>query len=1098
MNSATGMTTRLVTLFNGFLVSAGLFILAASGPLSAETASIDLSSKHLLLLYSYHPTFPTAPQVREGLHIAFDGTKPPVIDLEYMDTKRHFSADGIARFKAFLEYKLANRPAYDLIMTADDNALNFVLQNRSQLFPGVPVVFLGVNNRSLALQQNDTADITGVIEATSAPETLELAQQMSPDMQSLHIIVDSTPSGQGDLKTLMSIADQFPQIQFNPISLESLTWDAFTEELNRLPSDDVALLLSAYTDRNDRRKTFDESLDLIYDNLNIPLLHLWEHGMGDGVTGGKIISHTQQGLTAGRIARTVLEGASISSFPVVDVSPNIAVFDYRELTRFSISKNQLPTNAEIRFRPPGFFEQNRRTIISFLITIVGLLIIIAFLIYQNRIRARLTASIKAGETLLKTTINELPVLFSTIDETGQYQLMNREMRRFQDIPSLPDDEILNQSLNSHSFQSTEKDKAIQQALKTHRTQTLYEEVTAPDSDQIHYLKTILKPFLTAERKTNLVQISQDLTDILKAQKKLSDNENTLRTILNNLDAYIYMKDTDGCYLFANKKVRDLFERSLEDIIGHPDKDFFDAQTCEAIEQTDRKVFSSGRAVRLEEVNRIQGANSVRYYQSTKLPLVDKDGNIYALCGISVDITSQKEHEKALMRMAHFDTLTGLPNRTLFSDRLHQAMLAAKRHGHQISVMYLDLDGFKAVNDKYGHQTGDRLLQAISIKMRSVVRANDTLARLGGDEFIAVLINDNVQDPDQDLKIVNRMLKSVEKPIKIDEQSFQLTASIGISRYPQQETIDADQLIRQADQAMYVVKTRGRNSYHFFDEDVERRTIQKELLIQKVRAGLHRGEFELWYQPKVELSSGTVIGMEALIRWREPDKGLLYPDSFLPDIENNPVINEVDNWVIHESIKQICDWCDHGLTLPVSINVSNLQLDSTGFIDSLRNTLNKFPDLPAGLLEIEIVESRALDNLVSASTIMRACHRLGINFAIDDFGTGYSSLNYLKQLPVNTLKIDKSFVQDMLTDDDDKAILIGIRGLGLAFNLNVIVEGVETIEHGQQLRDMGFSLVQGYAIARPMTAAEVPRWLKTWRAPDSWLEVSHRLGNEFRS
>ncbi|WP_054340992.1 EAL domain-containing protein [Neptunomonas antarctica] len=481
---------------------------------------------------------------------------------------------------------------------------------------------------------------------------------------------------------------------------------------------------------------------------------------------------------------------------------------------------------------------------------------------------------------------------------------------------------------------------------------------------------------------------------------------------------------------------------------------------------------------------------------TTCTVTQEGGKAIRLTGIFQDITDQKNiqrelehtnHElqqtnSALKHIAHYDSLTHLPNRSLLADRMQQAMKHSKRNGMAMAVAFLDLDGFKEINDNYGHTVGDNLLIHIASKMKKRLREEDSLARIGGDEFVVVL-TDLAQPVDCE-PLLNRMLEAASEPMIFDGNTVQVSASIGVTIYPQ-DSVDADQLMRHADQAMYVAKQVGKNRYHFFDtEQDEAVSIQRESL-DNIRSALERREFVLYYQPKVNMNAGEVIGVEALIRWQHPVRGLVPPLEFLPAIEGHAISLEIGEWVVDTALTQISQWRNMGIDLPVSVNISAYQLQQDNFSARLAELLVAHPDVEPRFLELEILETSALDDVQHISTIMSACMDLGVSFALDDFGTGYSSLTYLRRLPANLIKIDQSFVRDMLTDPDDLAIIEGVIALTKSFKRNVIAEGVETIEHGAALLELGCELAQGYGIAKPMPASDVPAWLNGWEADISW-------------
>lgn len=453
-----------------------------------------------------------------------------------------------------------------------------------------------------------------------------------------------------------------------------------------------------------------------------------------------------------------------------------------------------------------------------------------------------------------------------------------------------------------------------------------------------------------------------------------------------------------------------------------------------------------------------------------------------------DVTATKEQQRQLEHSAHYDALTGLPNRVLLADRLRQAMLHSQRRNQALAVVYLDLDGFKSVNDMHGHAVGDELLVALAHRMKSALRDGDTLARIGGDEFVAVIVD--LEQPDDCEIVLDRLLQAAADPVLIDGHVLKVSASIGVTQSPQ-DGADADQLMRHADQAMYIAKLGGKNRFHHFDvaHDTAVKTQRQDLAA--ISQALEKREFVLFYQPKVNMKSGVIVGAEALIRWQHPERGLLPPAAFLPVIENHPISVELGEWVIDAALEQMEDWAQIGLSFPISVNVGVRQLQQGNFVERLTALLKAHPNVPPLSLELEVLETSAMEDINHVSEVMNACRALGVGFALDDFGTGYSSLTYLKHLPAELLKIDQSFVRDMLDDPDDLAIVEGVIGLATAFRRNVIAEGVESTAHGELLLTLGCELAQGYGIAKPMPAANIPGWVGSWHPNTSWTTWGER-------
>lgn len=461
---------------------------------------------------------------------------------------------------------------------------------------------------------------------------------------------------------------------------------------------------------------------------------------------------------------------------------------------------------------------------------------------------------------------------------------------------------------------------------------------------------------------------------------------------------------------------------------------------------------------------------------------DADGQLSYFVSLFTDITPMVEHNKQLEHIAHYDALTELPNRVLLADRLQQAIAQSQRRNQFVAVAYLDLDGFKTVNDSHGHGVGDQLLIGLAGRMKSALRDGDTLARIGGDEFAAVLVD--LATVSECEPVLRRLLQVAAEKVQVGDKLLQVSASIGVTVYPLDGS-DPDLLMRHADQAMYQAKQLGKNRFQLFDleHDVAMQG-QRELMLQ-ISQGLERDEFVLYYQPKINMRSQEVVGAEALIRWQHPQRGMLAPLEFLPSVDENPLSVAIGEWVIATALSQMSRWHDTGHDIPVSVNIGAYQLQQADFSQRLVTLLQAHPDVTPAQLQLEVLETSALQDISMTGKVMNQCRDIGVGFALDDFGTGYSSLTYLKHLPAEMLKIDQSFVRDMLDDSSDLAIVQSVIGLGHAFGRSVLAEGVETQAHGNRLLAMGCELAQGYGIGRPMAASDFDLWLKDWRAHPTW-------------
>ena len=472
--------------------------------------------------------------------------------------------------------------------------------------------------------------------------------------------------------------------------------------------------------------------------------------------------------------------------------------------------------------------------------------------------------------------------------------------------------------------------------------------------------------------------------------------------------------------------------------------------------------------------------------STITRVQSADGSFERYLAISSDISAIIEKRQHLEHYAYYDTLTGLPNRLLLNDRIKQAMATSIRHNAKMALLFVDFDGFKAINDQYGHDAGDAFLVAISLAMSNVLRKSDTLARLGGDEFV-ILLPELSQLSDINV-LINKVLQACNISVPYNTENLQASASIGCALFNGEidKDLAAQDLLHRADQAMYIAKDSGKNTYYIFDDLTDWQVNAKNERLAKMQAGLSRGEFVLYYQPKVNMRTGNLMGVEALIRWNHPIHGVLPPSEFLPLIENHHLNNDIGVWVINAALAQLQQWQNQGLNTAISINIHPKQLQQDRFIESLKNIIARYPDYVFGSLEIEILESGIIHNMKKVKKIMIECQAMGISFALDDFGTGYSSLSLLSELPAKTIKIDRSFINKAHENSQTILILESICYLANKLAYKLVAEGIETLEQGEMLLAMGCDLAQGYYIAKPMPSEQIPIWLETWSAPKEWL------------
>ncbi|WP_240456972.1 EAL domain-containing protein [Acidovorax sp. 1608163] len=582
---------------------------------------------------------------------------------------------------------------------------------------------------------------------------------------------------------------------------------------------------------------------------------------------------------------------------------------------------------------------------------------------------------------------------------------------------------------------------------------------------------------------------QDITDRKRSEEKVREREELLSLTISAASLGLWDWDLQAGTVTGDSRWRALRSAHGQEAGAEP-TDWTHLVAPDDVERIAAEISRHAKhhATPFDATWRLHGTGSdqPRWVRNLgKIVSFDARGTPQRMLGVAIDVTPQREQEVLLQKLAHFDALTGLPNRVLLARKLQEAMASARAQGSLLGVAYLDLDGFKPVNDRFGHGAGDRLLVAVAGRLTRALRPEDCVARLGGDEFV-ILLPHLASGCDCEARLT-RVMDSVAAPYPLDAERVVVTASIGYTLFPSDDA-DADTLLRHADQAMYAAKQAGRNRFHLFDAAQDRAVQLLREQAKHLRNALNEAQFTLYLQPKVDMRSGSVVGAEALVRWLHPERGVLTPGEFLPMIEGTELDIVFGQWVIEAALLQL-EWLQaHNMPMPLSINVSAQHLQQDGFAHWLEQCLARHPTVPGHLVEIEITESAALYDLQAVTHTLQSLRALGVSISLDDFGTGYSSLTYLRRLPMDTLKIDQSFVHGMMSDPGDLAIVQGVIGLARSFGYRVIAEGVESVEQGQMLLQLGCPQAQGYCIARPMPQDAFAQWMDTWQAPTQWTRL----------
>jgi diguanylate cyclase (GGDEF)-like protein/PAS domain S-box-containing protein len=838
--------------------------------------------------------------------------------------------------------------------------------------------------------------------------------------------------------------------------------------------------------------------------------------------------------------------------------------------------------------------------------LIGALLLLWSAALRQRVKQR-TAELEAERLRLRVLLESIPDLVWMKDGAGVYRFCNPMFERFfgakeADIVGKTDFDFVDADL-AEFFQAHDR-----KAIEAGKPSINEEWVTFADDGHRTLLETTKTPVRNAQGElVGVLGVARDITGHKQTEQALQESENRLHTILDSVEAFIYIKDPHYGYQYANRRVRELFGKSMEEIVGRDDAAFFDAKTAANLRVNDRRVIEQGERVAQEEVNTNAKDQITSAYLSVKLPLRDQEGQIYGLCGISTDITERKQTEASLRiaaaafesqqgmlitdanniilrinrsfsemsgysveevvgqtphmfasgrqdeqfyaamwhsinssgswqgeiwdrrksgevypkwltitavkdnagvvtnyvathaditerknaemqirQLAFYDPLTLLPNRRLLADRLQQALIASTRSQREGALLFIDLDNFKTLNDTLGHDKGDLLLQEVARRVSDCLRECDTVARLGGDEFVVMLedLSDNsLEAASQAEGVGEKILTAISQPYDLAGQDYRCSSSIGVTLFDAPHH-SSDELMKRADLAMYQSKAAGRNTLRFFDPAMQAKVSARAGLEADLREGLKQAQFVLHYQPQLN-ASGHVTGVESLVRWQHPQRGLVPPGEFIPLAEETGLILPLGNWVLESACRQLAQWAPDPkrADLCVAVNVSAGQMHQADFVEQVQAVLARTGANPKRL-KLELTESLLLKDIEDTIVKMKRLKAQGIGFSLDDFGTGYSSLSYLKRLPLEQLKIDQSFVRDVLTDPNDAAIARTVVALAQSLGLSVIAEGVETQAQCDFLAQQGCNAYQGYLFSRPLPIAAFEAFLARDAAGES--------------
>ena len=601
-----------------------------------------------------------------------------------------------------------------------------------------------------------------------------------------------------------------------------------------------------------------------------------------------------------------------------------------------------------------------------------------------------------------------------------------------------------------------------------------------------------KDFVLEDRldQYSFVRAIRNMVERKTAEDALFTERERAQVTLNSIGDAVLSTDDAGTVTYLNVVAEKMTGWTRAVALGHRFEEVFkiiDGGTRQPCPNPMKTAIAKNKTVGLTPnciLVRRDGRESA--IEDSAAPIHDRQGSVIGAVIVFRDVSEQRALGLEMSHLAQHDTLTNLPNRILLKDRLAQAIARAHRNRNRVAVQFLDLDGFKHINDSLGHETGDKLLQEVAKRLLACVRSSDTVSRLGGDEFV-VLLSEIAHAPDAGTK-AGKILDALAEPYDIDQSSLRITASLGISLCPE-DGQDAETLIRNADMAMYQAKASGRNNYQFFKTDMNGKATNRRSIEWGLRFALERDEFFMHYQPKIDFTTGEITGAEALLRWRHPEQGVIGPNQFISIAEDCGMMLPIGKWVLRESCRQAKTWQDAGMRpIGLAVNVSSVEFRSEDFLEGVRTILQDTRFEP-GYLELELTESVLMKQVDFTAPVLNEIKAMGVRLAIDDFGTGYSSLSYLQQFPIDTLKLDQSFVHEIRSATDDAPIISAVINMGKSLKRLIVAEGVETVQQFASLRALGCDEGQGYYFSRPLAAPEFAKLLEAEEAPGSPLAQS---------
>lgn len=983
------------------------------------------AQKNVLIINSYHQGLKWSKDETDGIIDTLAGSGANIADfVEYMDWKNYPTEDNLRYLTDYFSYKYKSKKI-DLLIATDDAALDFVLKKREILFSNAPVVFCGVNQKGVANITKGHNNYTGVIEEIDPTDTAKIALSINPSLKNIYVLFDNSESG---VSTGEIIVDKLKSVyeSINVIPLNNLSYDELMREIRSYDKDSIILISTYTSDSEGKIVEFEYLSREVSRNSSVPVYHLYDMGLNNGAFGGVMLSGRLQGASAAELALKILGGASPDDIPVISPVTTREVLDFQQLKRFNIPLSKIPEVSEVVNKPFSFFETYKTLVLSVIAAFIVLVTFVCVLLFY-------IAQIQKMRKKLYESHEELTQIYEELaasDEELQQQ--------FDELSNLK--EQLSRSEEKYRIAADGSNAIIWDVdmsnMQYYFSDRFY-ELLGYEKGEIDEAgggwKTIIHPddVLESERLRNAHLVGE--TSFYNCEYR--------------------MRTKSGEYIWFNVR-----GKALKDIDGSNIR-----FAGSAIDTTERKEYEA----KLQE--------SYQELEATYEELTAAQEELQHQYGEILDNNEKiKRSEERLTYLAYHDVLTGLPNKLSLYEAVEKNNFLYQ--SGKAALMFIDMDHFKYINDTMGHAFGDQLIIKVSEKLNSLLIDDSSIYRLSGDEFIIIL--QDIECTENAEAFASDILEEFQNEFEVLDSVLNINLSIGISLYPEHGK-NIEELLKYADIAMYKAKDTGRNGYVVYDNHMNEAFTERMEMEKHLHTALEKNEFEVYYQPQLDLKSNRITGLEALLRWKSPELGFVSPLNFIKVAEDTHLIIPLGAWVLRNACAFLKKLHQNGFVdLSVSVNISTLQLIQMDFNNMVMETLEFF-ELDPSYLELEITESMLMESFETIETIESKLKKLsekGVRIALDDFGKGYSSLSYLIQLPISTLKVDKSFIDNITIESDYETLTGHIVTIGKSMGMCVIAEGVERQEQLEYLLHHQCDKIQGYLYSKPIPEAELIRML----------------------